>query len=199
MNWREFKIESAYLALSKVADGELPMAPNPTPTAKPSGMLCTVIAMTRSIMRFHWLRCISSMFDTSSKVCAWVMLSEFRALRPLRRYPSLKPSIVVASIVDTVKLVLISSSRFLSFVFVLLEACKAKKAQLVDEWLGHVWNTELTQHHIRRLQSYLVNQRISTVYETCAKQKPDTDGNKRVFPVLTVNFRFLGHFDTGRK
>ena len=35
-----------FRALSKVAVGDFPTAPKPTPTARPSGMLCTVTAMT---------------------------------------------------------------------------------------------------------------------------------------------------------
>lgn len=42
-----------YLADSKVAVGEVPTAPKLTPTAKPSGILCTVIAMTSKIILFH--------------------------------------------------------------------------------------------------------------------------------------------------
>ena len=38
-------------AFSKVAAGVLPTEPNPTPTANPSGKLCTVTAMIRSKMR----------------------------------------------------------------------------------------------------------------------------------------------------
>lgn len=43
----------SYLAVWKVAFSEEPAAPNETPTASPSGILWTVIATTRSMIRFH--------------------------------------------------------------------------------------------------------------------------------------------------
>lgn len=46
-------IAVTYLADSNVADSVLPIAPKLTPTASPSGILCTVIAITNSIIRFH--------------------------------------------------------------------------------------------------------------------------------------------------
>ena len=43
-----------FLADSKVAFMDpLPIAPNPTPTAIPSGILCTVTATVNSNIRFH--------------------------------------------------------------------------------------------------------------------------------------------------
>merc|ERR1719319_1758503 len=42
-----------FLALSNVADLVLPTAPNPTPTARPSGMLWTVIATIRRRILLH--------------------------------------------------------------------------------------------------------------------------------------------------
>lgn len=56
----------AHLALSNVDMAELPIAPKPTPTAKPSGILCTVIAITSNIILFHCPCCISSMLQDSS-------------------------------------------------------------------------------------------------------------------------------------
>lgn len=43
----------SYLADSNVADSVFPIAPKLTPTARPSGILCTVIAITNKIIRFH--------------------------------------------------------------------------------------------------------------------------------------------------
>ena len=49
-----------FRALSKVAVGDLPTAPNPTPTANPSGMLCTVTAITNSRILFHCALALTS-------------------------------------------------------------------------------------------------------------------------------------------
>lgn len=43
-----------HLALSNVADSVFPIAPKLTPTARPSGILWTVIAITSRMIRFHW-------------------------------------------------------------------------------------------------------------------------------------------------
>lgn len=60
-------ILKSYLAASNVAVSVVPIAPKLTPTAKPSGILCTVIAMTSNIIRFH---CDN---DVLSKFC-WLVL-----------------------------------------------------------------------------------------------------------------------------
>lgn len=65
-NVNHILITSTYLAFSNVAEAELPTAPNPTPTANPSGILCTVMATTSSMIRFHWLRFNSLEFDEVS-------------------------------------------------------------------------------------------------------------------------------------
>merc|ERR1719318_414695 len=51
-----------FLADSKVADFVRPIAPKPTPTARPSGMLCTVTATIRRRIR---LQCSSFLFLSS--------------------------------------------------------------------------------------------------------------------------------------
>lgn len=47
------KSQDTYLAVWKDECSDEPAAPKDTPTARPSGILCTVIATTRSIIRFH--------------------------------------------------------------------------------------------------------------------------------------------------
>lgn len=49
-----------YLADANEADGDVPIAPNPTPTANPSGTLCTVIAIISNSIRFHCLESVTS-------------------------------------------------------------------------------------------------------------------------------------------
>lgn len=48
---RQFEV--SYRAFENVADGDKPMAPNPTPTASPSGILWTVMAMISINILFH--------------------------------------------------------------------------------------------------------------------------------------------------
>lgn len=43
----------AYLALLKVEDGDESTAPNAIPTARPSGILCTVMAIISKSIRFQ--------------------------------------------------------------------------------------------------------------------------------------------------
>ena len=55
------------ITFSNVADGVLPMDPNPTPTARPSGILCTVIAIIRRRIRLHEsINCVGSTHSGTS-------------------------------------------------------------------------------------------------------------------------------------
>merc|ERR1719284_1554940 len=65
-----------FLADSKVADFVRPIAPKPTPTARPSGMLCTVTATIRRRIR---LQCSSFLFLSSISKFS-MCISSFSAL-----------------------------------------------------------------------------------------------------------------------
>ena len=72
-----YSLDPTNLAFSKVADEDLPIAPNPTPTAKPSGMLCTVMAIINRSILFQLVPFTFSICTTCSGLY-WASPDEVR-------------------------------------------------------------------------------------------------------------------------
>ena len=188
------------LAFSNVADLVLPTAPKPTPTAKPSGMLCTVMAtMSRRILR-QWssLRRISEVSARSTTVIpssaesqlAWRCRRRKRAPLPL---PPLPKCCGLSSEMGE----LAREDALLSSSFAPRTGDRDRNSDLKNCLLGVLAFQILLTHIDGGLHPNPIHDDVGGVYKTAAQKEAHGCGDESVLAISAVRARLFCHLDGG--